>query len=289
MRQGATEHRNGRRTVVLFLLASIGLLVAGPKFQPVVSVLSPVFVPVETVVSGITDDATGFVSELTNLPQLQSENKLLRHQNAILIKQDAMYPVVTRENAAFSRELNFRDLNPHLVLQLGRVIGESTAGLNRTVTIDVGSNEGVRADNPVVDPNGFVVGKVTQVLQAQSTVGLLTAGNISIPAMDSRTGATGLVDTPYGRGPRLDDVLTGKRMRVGDLVVTSGLGNEFPIGSYIGQISHLQTSNVLPFQEAPIHTAADLNNLEYVQVIVNFGPSRGVNYSKSVAIGLKSK
>lgn len=271
--------------VAAVLVACVALLVLGPRIEPVASILSPVFVPIQSVVSGVSDDVGGTVGSLARLPRLQSENNALRRQNAVLAQQLARLPLLRRENAALTRELNFHDLNPHLDIQPARVIGQSVVGLGNSVTVNVGSNEGITIGNPVLDQNGFVIGKITQVWQAGSTVGLLTAGDISIPAMDAKTGATGLADTPYGSSPRLDMVLTGRRLNVGDLVVTSGLGNEFPIGSLIGQISSVRTSNVQTFEHAQLRTAADLNNLEYVQVVRNFGPGARVGYPASTLNG----
>lgn len=287
MRQGAAEPRNhsSRRIIVAFLVACILLLIIGPRIQPVASVLSPVFVPVESTVSGIADDIGATISSLTNLPALSRENQDLRHQIAILEQDEARMPLYRRENKSLTRALHFSDLNPSLDLQVARVIGRGTPGLSASVTIDAGAGEGVRMENPVLDANGFVIGKVTQVSQAESTVGLLTAGDINIPAMDSRTNAQGLVDTPAGGSPRLDDVVAGQKLHVGDLVVTSGLGNEFPLGSLIGQIVQVRGGNVQPFQVAPIRTAADLNNLEYVQVIRNFGPGITVSYARKSSGG----
>ncbi len=288
MRQGAAENRSSRRIVIAFLLACVALLVVGPRVEPVAGVLSPVFVPVQSVVAGVTDDVTGAVSSLTNLPSLQRQVNQLRKQNAILDQRLAKYPIYVRENRALSRELNFRDLNPHLALQPARVIGGSLLGLGDSVEVNAGTDEGVRVGNPVVDPNGFVVGKVTGAFQADATVGLLTAQNINIPAMDSRTGAMGVVGTPYGESPSLQNVLVGRRLRAGDLVVTSGLGNEFPIGSLIGQITAVHGSSVQAFQSASLHTAANLNNLEYVQIIRNFGPGARLTYRPSVRrLGLR--
>jgi cell shape-determining protein MreC len=68
-------------------------------------------------------------------------------------------------------------------------------------------------------------------------------------------------------------------VRRGDLVVTSGLWNEFPIGLLIGQVTGVQGGNVATFQTAPLRTAADLNSISYVQVVRNFGPGASVNYS----------
>jgi rod shape-determining protein MreC len=265
--------------VVAFLIACVVLLVAGPRIQPVASVLSPVYVPVESAVSGVTDDMGATIGSLTRLPTLQRQNNSLRRQVAVLEQQLADEPLYRRENSKLTRELNFRDLNPHLDLQAARVIGQGATGLSSTVTIGAGSNDAVRLDNPVLDQNGYLIGKVTEVLRAQSTVSLLTAGDVEIPAMDSRTGARGLVETATGESPALDSVPVGQKVRRGDLIVTSGLWNEFPIGSFIGQIMSVEGGNAASFQSAPIRTGADLNNVEYVQVVRNFGPGVRVSYA----------
>jgi rod shape-determining protein MreC len=296
MRQGAIhttgtiEHRRSRRLVVVFLLAALLLLVIGPRIQPVASVFSPIFVPVQSVVSGIADDVAGFVGTIARLPQLDGENRTLRKHDAVLSRRLAKYFFYVRENKALTRMLHFQqDLNPRLVVQSARVIGRSTLGLASTVTASAGSDQGVRVGNPVMDENGFVVGKITQVWRSGATVGLISEGAdvISIPAVDARTAAAGLVETPaFGQAPRFDNISVGANLRAGDLVATSGLGQGFPTGALIGQITSIHKSNVDPFQFASMRTAANLDNLEYLQIIVNFRPSTTIHYPSSVTQGV---
>jgi rod shape-determining protein MreC len=267
--------------VIAFLIACVGLLIAGPRIQPVASVLSPIFVPIESTVSGVADDVGAFVGSLTKLPTLERQNRALQREIALLQEQVALDPLVRKELRELNREVGFRDLNPHLDLLSSRVLYLGTTGLSPSVTVAAGSNNGVRVGNPVLDPNGYVIGKVTQVWLAGATVGLLTAPDINIPALDSRTGARGLADTPAGGSPRLDLVVAGQKLHAGDYVVTSGLMNEFPIGLLIGQIQSVSGGNVQSFRSAPIRTAGDLNNPEYVQIVLNFGPGTNARYSRN--------
>ena len=287
MRQGAAERRGSgsRRIVVGVLSACVILLIIGPRIQPVANVISPIVTPVESTISGIANDIGTIVSSLTRLPTLERENRSLRKQIAMLDQQLAQQPLLRRELNADAHMLNFRYVNPHLDLLPAAVIGSGAQGLSQQLTINAGSNEGVRLENPVLDQYGFVIGKVTEVDQAESSAGLLTANNIDIPALDARTGAKGLVSTSVGGTPTINSVEIGQHLRIGDLVVTSGLNNEFPIGSLIGQITSVQGGSVLSLQSAKIRTAADMNNIQYVQVVRNFGNGVRVAYPTGTGQG----
>lgn len=284
MRQGAVERRavaGNKRVVVAFVVACFVVLLFGAQIQPVAGMVSPVYVPIVSVVSSAAAAISSTVSSITKLPQLEQQNNALRRQVAMLKHEAAMVHIYQREDARFSKALNFHDLNPHLDLASAAVIGRGATGLSDTLTVGAGSNEGVRMNNPVVDKNGFVVGKVTSVLPAQSTVSLVTANNVNILAMDARTGAAGLVETPMGKTPVFGDIAIGRRVRAGDFIVASGMGNEFPIGTLIGQVIKVEGGSAASFHTAPINTEADLNSLDYVQILTNFGPGIHVDYSLS--------
>jgi rod shape-determining protein MreC len=289
MRQGAAEGRSSRRLVVAFLIAAVALLVVGPKIKPVASIFSPVFTPIESVVSGVADDVSGAVGSLHDLPTLESQIKALKQQNAVLIKQLVYKRDARRENVLLSRMLNFADLNPHLDEQPARVVDESIAGLGNSIGINVGSAEGIRMGNPVVDPYGFLVGRITTVWAQHSEVTLISAGGSYVPAEDSNTGAKGLVQTPYGGSPQLGAVQTGQKVAAGDLVETWGLRDLYPVGLVIGQITRVRISNVATEQTATMRTAADLNNLQLVQVIRGWASGVTSKYPKAISKGLKKR
>ncbi|HZT96268.1 MAG TPA: rod shape-determining protein MreC [Chloroflexota bacterium] len=278
MRQGVAEPKSSRRLVVALLAAAIALLIAGPHVQPVESALSVVLTPVQSVVSTAVDDVTGMFSSLRNLPTLESQNRALRRQNALLVREIALRRDQGRENAQLSQALHYRDLNPTMNLTPARVIDESMSGFGSSVGINAGSAEGVAAGDPVVDPDLYLVGQVTQVWRERSTVMLITDPHSHVLAIDNNSAAQGLVSTPYGGTPQFGFVSTGEKMSTGDVIETSGMKNLFPIGLIIGQLTHVATHNVASVQAASLKTGADLNNLQLVQVIRDWSTRTPARY-----------
>jgi rod shape-determining protein MreC len=277
-RSYSSDKRASRRPLIICLLLAIAVLAAGSRIKPFAELGSPIYTPVDSWVSGAVDTGISFVSTLSNIPHLQEENSQLKRRVGRLNGELAKLPLYRSRDRALSQMNNVDTLNPHLLTQAARVIGYDNLGVAQTVTVDAGSDDGVRTDNPVFDPEGNVIGKVVSVAPAQSTVGLLTAADIAIPALDAETNTPGVLRTPSTSGPRLADVITGQRLVVGDDVVTSGLHDEFPLGSYIGKITAVHSTAFGALEYATVRTAANLNSLEYVQVVLNFPARSKVRY-----------
>jgi rod shape-determining protein MreC len=283
MRQGAIEGRSSRRLVILFIIISLGLLLVGPRIQPVASALSPLFTPVQSIISGVADDIGTAISTLRTLPRLRNELNAYKQQNAKLLQELVQYQLTKRENAKLRLMLNFHRDNSALDLQPARIIDWSPFELTKTIGINVGSDDGIRRFMPVLSPEGFLVGHIEQVWRRRSTVMLLTDPmSNAVGAMDLATHTVGVIETPFGGTPRLDYVFTGQKLMVGDLVVTSGLDSRYPIGLLIGWITHVHRSPVATTQYADIHTAANFTDLEYVQVVRNFDPNRSTTIPASI-------
>jgi rod shape-determining protein MreC len=60
----------------------------------------------------------------------------------------------------------------------------------------------------------------------------------------------------------------------GDLVVTSGLGGNFPRGLLLGSIRDVEERPQAPFKSATLEPAATMSGLETVLVLVSFKPAR---------------
>jgi len=272
-----------RRIIVGILIACVVLLVAGPRIKPVATALSPVYEPVDTFVSTVTGAVGTFAGSLVKAPGLQGQNEKLQTEIARYREQEARVPLYLREIAALNSELRFSDLNPHLNIARADLIGDSPAGLGSVIQVNAGSDNGLHVNDPVLDQNGYVIGKVVEVSPAACSVGLLTDFTVNVPAMDAETGAIGLVEYRNG-SVTLSDVEAGRRMRVGDFVVTSSIGNEYPIGELIGQISSLQGGNSQALNSAAVSTAAQMSDIRYVQIITSFGPGASVHYGKGSGV-----
>jgi rod shape-determining protein MreC len=70
----------------------------------------------------------------------------------------------------------------------------------------------------------------------------------------------------------LDMLTQDVQVQTGDVVLTSGLGGEYPPDLLIGQVSNIRKRESDLFQEATVQPVVDFSRLEIVLVIVNFRP-----------------
>ena len=112
------------------------------------------------------------------------------------------------------------------------MIGAGASPDFRTVTIDRGSSEGVRTNMAVIAPAG-VVGRIVTSMAHASKVQLLIDRNAGAGALVERSRAQGVIlgpDRQEGNLLRMDYVSSIADVKVGDMIVTSGIDGIFPKG-----------------------------------------------------------
>jgi rod shape-determining protein MreC len=184
------------------------------------------------------------------------------------------------ESEALRAQLDFRDHQPYRMVMC-RVIGRGDiSGWWQTVRLNRGGRDGILPDMAVVTPQGLV-GKTTMVNRYSCDVLLMTDPNCRVSCRVPRTGGFGVVQ---GRGvgskgskdvemlcaasmAELKYVARDEDIRVGDTVLTSGLGSVYPEGLLIGHIRVAGVEQSGLYQRAEILPAARLDMLRHVFVI----------------------
>jgi rod shape-determining protein MreC len=153
-------------------------------------------------------------------------------------------------------------------LVTARVVARSTTAWYSTVTIDAGSDSGVRVYDPVVNGAGLV-GRVTKVDATAAQVTLITDQQSFVDAMVQPGGAQGIVSGSVTGDVTLQYVDKNERVKVGQYVVTSGLkGSVFVRGIPVGQIESVGSQDVELYQSISVRPFVDFRKLDLVQVIV---------------------
>jgi rod shape-determining protein MreC len=128
---------------------------------------------------------------------------------------------------------------------------------------------------PVVTPQGLV-GRVTSVGIHWSKVLLIIDPSSSVSAVVQSTRATGVVRGVTG-DPNgslvMKYVPQGEAIKVGDVILTSGLGGNFPKRLVIGEVIKVYKQDIELFQEAVIKPSVDFTRLEFVMVLKNYTPA----------------
>jgi len=143
-------------------------------------------------------------------------------------------------------------------------IGYDPENASRTITIDRGSEAGVRRDDGVIDDDG-VVGRVVETTPFTSSVLLLTDGASKVPAVVQRGRWWGIATGTNSR-VRLEYVSQDARLTVGDAVVT-GEGRSFHAGLLIGRIAAVDHPEGALYQSAVVEPAVAFGRLGRVLVI----------------------
>jgi rod shape-determining protein MreC len=156
-----------------------------------------------------------------------------------------------------------------------RVIARSPTVWYSTITIDKGSSDGVRVDDPVVAADGLA-GKITQTTSGTSQVTLITDADSAVTARVLPGGSTGVVEPNVGdpQDLQLDYLERGSNIAEGQMVVTAGfstgdLGSIFPPGIPIGKITDATLEEQQAYQRVHLRAFADLRNMDFVKVLTS--------------------
>lgn len=155
------------------------------------------------------------------------------------------------------------DLN----VQLARVIGVDLGAYRYRLTLNVGARDGVKPGQPVIDAHG-VMGQVREVLPTTSVVMLVTDPAHAIPVVIERSGLrTVAYGSREGDQLTLPNIPLAADVRVGDHLLTSGLGGRFPPGFPVGEVVAVAPSANGMFLVAQAHPAAQINRSDDVLLL----------------------
>jgi rod shape-determining protein MreC len=191
--------------------------------------------------------------------RLADENRVLR--NALLLSgaRVARLQAASAENAHLRELLGAAGRNGGLDVQLAPVLDIDLDPTRQRLLLDAGARDGVAVGQTVIDAGGLV-GQIIAVQAGTATVLLLTDPDHALPVMVARSGVR-LLAYGSGRSDRLAlaNVPLSADVRVGDVVLTSGLGGRFPAGFPVGTIVALHPDDSHAFLVGDVRPAARLD------------------------------
>ena len=259
--------------VAMFICMGLIVFSLSGLFGPVQSVLAIPITFAQRLVSSASDSINIASAQLANLQNLQSENEALQRA---LVRYQAEIVELREIKADYDRIaalLNYKDRTGISARQYipAAVIARDTTGLLRTITIDHGQRDGLAIGMPVVTELGLV-GRISAVTSVSAQVLLITDTTSFVNVRLQKTGGEGSAVGTAGGDLRMTFVKLGDTITADDLVVTSGIGGNFPRGLTIGQVSGSRLDDSRLFQEAEVRSLIDFNRLNTVLIITNFEP-----------------
>ncbi len=151
------------------------------------------------------------------------------------------------------------------------VIAVEQTGIARNIIINRGTRDGIAIGMPVTTELGLV-GRIVDVGANASQVQLIADENSSVSSRLQTTRAHGSIIGQASGALRLTMVDLDEEIRQGDLVITSGLGGNFPADIVVGQVTSVRQFEFELFQEAEVRSLIDFASLEFVLVVTSFEP-----------------
>jgi rod shape-determining protein MreC len=270
------QRRRARLLLALLVLAAFALVtidVRGGEDSPLerlrgvaTAVLRPVQDGVDRLVRPFTDGA----GSVRDLVAVRAANQELRERVDALEERRRVVEDLERENEELRGLLDIADRTV-LDTVAARVVALAPSNFEWTITVDAGSDDGVRRGMPVLNGDGLV-GRVIQVTPSASRVLLTIDPSFSAAARSATSGEVGVID---GRGGdplvfRLLDPLA--TVEVGDPVVTSSFqGGVFPAGIPIGTVSAVGERTSPLVQEVQVNPYVDFTRLHHVLIVFSTG------------------
>ena len=214
--------------------------------------------PVRAVVGlpGRLADTT--VDNVATVAQLARRNQELRRELLVSQARIARLSTVIADNSRLRALLDAAQRGG-LDVQLAPILDVDLDPTHQRLELDAGARDGVREGQSVIDARGLL-GQVTRVGPLHSDVLLITDPDHAVPVAIARNGVR-LVAYGTGRGDQLSlaNIPLSSDIKVGDLVVTSGLGGRFPPGFPVGRIVALRPDESRAFLEGDLRPAAQLD------------------------------
>lgn len=229
--------------------------------------VNTVATPVRMVGAVVATPFNAIGNVFTNLSAPQETLSELKKQNEELTSELAQ---LTEAEKTAERLESLLGLQSTYNLQstAARIIGTTGDAWSQTVTIDKGSANGFEIGMPVCNSGG-VIGQIIEVSAVTSTVRLINDENSGVSAMVQSTRAQGILQGQPDGTLMLSYVPADADVKVGDVIITSGLGGRFPKGLPLGTVSSVSRAANATYYTIVVRAISTAESNEEVLVITS--------------------
>jgi rod shape-determining protein MreC len=264
--------RSLQTAVLAMLVIGILLLALGGYLTPLSRVALSPFVGAQTWLAERYQAIRDYLTTPRDVTRLTQQNAELEAEIARLQTQIIELQQQNSELEVLSALLDFARTNPGPDYLSAAVIGRDPSPFLHYIIINRGSDDGLHRGMPVVSSQGLV-GRVAAVTAGAARVQLITDPGSAVNVRVQPSGAEAILAGSITGETTIESISQEANAQIGDLVLTSGLGGNYPADILIGQLSGVRKLPVELFQSASVQPIVDFAKLKVVLVITNFQPA----------------
>lgn len=219
--------------------------------------------PALKVISSPVDAIRGGFGSYINLINTKRENDELKAQLDELRMENQKLHELKKENARFRTLLGFMEKKPNTMIA-ARVTGEDLKNWFRSIIIDKGKKQGIKAKMPVITPKGLV-GQAVEVNRWHSKVMIINDTNSSIDVNVDGKNTRGLLEGTGQNILKLKYVIKNDAIEIGDKLYTSGKDDIFPKGIPAGIVMAIDRNKAGIFADIDV---MPFNNYKYLDEVL---------------------
>ena len=255
--------------LAFFALVSVALLFLDTRYrylENIRQVAAVILYPLQRAAE-LPGDAIGFVAGyFVSQHSLTAENAELRRK---LVEQGPAaqgFGLAQTENARLKALLDLRARYGGPVVAV-EVLYTGRDAFAQKLFVDKGTDAGIVPGEAVIDAQG-VVGQVTRVFPFMAEVTLVTDKDQAVPVKDERSGVRSVL---YGAGaaraPELRFMSPNADIKVGDMLVTSGIDGTYPPGLAVAQVATVERETGQMFARITTKPFAGVDRSEQLLVL----------------------
>ncbi|WP_176707763.1 rod shape-determining protein MreC [Bacillus sp. FJAT-26390] len=221
----------------------------------------------------------GFFEDIRNLRTIYEENEQLRITAAAYARDKVNYNFIENENKRYKEELSFTKRQKEMYnynYLIAQVISVSNDANNRTLTINLGSKNGIKPNMAVTTIDGLIglVSSVTPLTAAVTPITELdeaspTFNSIAVTILGREEESFGILSSYNKESSRviMSKIAEKDKMDIQDTVITSGNGNVYPRGLIVGTVESKQLGDFGLTYTASVKLSASFDHLTEVFVV----------------------
>lgn len=259
--------------VALLLSIVPGVLCAMGQGSYIRSAIVTVATPFRWAFTKVGEGLSGFSLYFRTLEELRDENESLRaeldsYKNLVYDAE-----LIQEENDFYSDYLGIKEEHVDFLFEDATVVGHESTNYRKVLTLSKGTLHGIEVNMPVITEEGLV-GHITEVGATWSKAEIITESSSAVGGYIERSGTLGVVEGTYELRTeglcRMVYIEADSDIRVGDKVLSSGVGEVYPRGLLIGKVTSVSVDENTRTLTAVIEPAADLDSISKVMIITEY-------------------